>query len=65
MYADMVIDGECCALCMYPFEEDTGFPCVCTECFEEDCGYPLSPILRLDPDGDSEAEELDPEDLPF
>lgn len=40
--ADMIIEGECCALCGCFFEEEQGYPCVCIDCYEPDCGYPNS-----------------------
>lgn len=51
-YADQIINGECCALCMAPFisgdKDDSvgyvegfehGYPVACKDCWEPDCGY--------------------------
>lgn len=46
-YADQIINGECCALCMAQFvrkdDKETiyehGYPVVCLYCYEPDLGY--------------------------
>ena len=40
--ADDIIDGACCALCGEYFEQENGFPAVCSGCYDSGCGYSLS-----------------------
>jgi hypothetical protein len=53
--ADQIIDGECCALCMMPFENkekpgwvyEHGYPVACESCWEKDCGYEKAIVPTL------------------
>jgi hypothetical protein len=33
--ADDMIDGACCSLCGVYFEEEHGYPVLCTDCYED------------------------------
>lgn len=44
-YADKIINGECCELCMMPYvhkkDKETvyqhGYPAVCNDCWDDEC----------------------------
>lgn len=33
--ADDIIDGACCALCGVYFEEEHGYPVLCSDCYKD------------------------------
>lgn len=41
--SDSIIAGEVCALCMTSFDDDAGYPVVCSDCYSKDCGYQIHP----------------------
>mgnify|MGYP001615461475 CR=1 FL=1 len=59
-YADQIINGECCALCMAPFVTEQnidgadvpvvyehGYPVACESCWELGCGYEKAEVGTL------------------